>query len=158
MPKLSATDPSRWSYTTTGIIKRTGLTRREVEQLRREAREEANDPLDAREGDIQGIESREQTERKNPVSGIDLSKGATQKRRGIGLSDSPFSVEWDSDGFKGGSASLPGGGSVSWDREGEKGIEFGGFGVGMKPDGSGSIEFPGGTSIDYVVKGCFVVE
>ncbi|MDY7022247.1 MAG: hypothetical protein SWJ54_12960, partial [Cyanobacteriota bacterium] len=108
--------------------------------------------------EILSLESREQTERKNPASGIDLSKETTQKRRGIGLTDSPFSVEWDGDGFKGVSASLPGGGGVSWDREGEKGVEFGGFGVGVKPGGGGSIEFPGGISIDYVVRGCFVVE
>ncbi|MEL7038919.1 MAG: hypothetical protein AAFO04_25420 [Cyanobacteria bacterium J06592_8] len=159
MPKLSYNDPSRWSYSTTGIIKRTGLTRREVEQLRREAKEEASDPLISRERDGQTIKGQDYLERKNKTAGIDLSKETTQKRRGVGVVDLPFSAEVDEQGFKSVEGKLPGGaGRVSWDREGEKGVSAGGFGVGVKPDGGGSVEFPGGISIDYVVRGCFVVE
>ncbi|MEA5500372.1 hypothetical protein VB834_09205 [Limnoraphis robusta Tam1] len=92
------------SNTTTAISKRTGLSREEIETMRREAYQETK-------------------------------------------------------GIKSGSIKAGGIGKISANTAGGIGLSVAGFGLKVKPDGSGGeVSFPGGLKVSFKKEGCFTVE
>ena len=152
---------TRYSYTSSAIEKRTGLTRREIEQMRREAREETQENPFKREDDVFGID-RQLDQPEKPKLGIDLRKNIPEPIERVTKLDTPISVEWGTEGVEKASLNIPLGiGGVSIAYGPEDGIQGSvsalGFGV-EKKEGGGKVELPGGISIDFVEKGCYVVE
>ncbi|WP_413160086.1 hypothetical protein ACL6C3_16845 [Capilliphycus salinus ALCB114379] len=106
-------DWTKYAYTASAISKRTGLTRREIEQMRREARQEVSDSID--------INERVTYKPDNRKRGIGEGRGVGQ----LGRKTSPFSLSFGKDGVGfgiggggfgvtknpggGGSVSFPGG-------------------------------------------------
>jgi hypothetical protein len=146
-------DWTKYSYTSSAIEKRTGLTREEIRELREYGKEEAYDSPFKREEGIRGI--RNEDIQPKPKPGINLKKGAEQSVRRSSLIESPFSVEANEEGVQKASISLPGGFGASYGNNGI-GVSGLGFGVEFGEDKS-SVELPGGIKITFVNKGCFVI-
>lgn len=101
MPRVVGSDTN---YSTSGIARRTGLTRREVEQLRSEGRRDIEE-----RGDLRG--------RSIPLGIGEVQIGEDRKgQRGASVSALGFGVEMREDG--GGSISFPGGMSVEFSDQG----------------------------------------
>ena len=156
-------DWTKYSYTSRSIEKRTGLTRSEIQQLRREAREEVLEAPSYEQG-VTGILIEVVEPPGSKRKGINLRKdnGGTSTER-ITLFNTPFGVEFDAGGIKAVSGTLDlGVGSIGGTYEfGEDGglsgsVEAFGFGVEYEP-GKGTVSLPGGTEITMVEKGCYVV-
>ena len=151
-------DWTKYSYTSSSIEKRTGLTKSEIQQLRREAREISEGvEYDA---DIWGIErSIEDYENKplNKPKGIDLSKdrrGSSPVER-IGRRNI-IGIEFEGFTPRGVNLDLPGGFEF---KATDEGVGIGGLGFGVEfGEGRGTVDLPGGISIDFIEKGCYVVE
>ena len=149
-------DWTRYAYTSSALEKRTGLTRREIEQMRREAREESEKNPLKREDNIFGLD-REIEEPGRP-KGIDLRKNPGSPVERVTKLDTPISVEWGTKGVEKVQINTPFGSVAYRPDDGVQGsVSALGFGV-EKKEGGGKIELPGGISISFVEKGCYVVE
>ncbi len=155
MSRVGNKKPRRSDSTTTGISKRTGLSRDEIQRMRREALR------DAREGP--SVERRLGYTTRPPVAQpkkeldpFNLAKDPPRTSPSSPIVKKlPVSVEVDAGGIKGVGLSL-GVGQVSAGREGI-GASIGGVGFKIDESGGGEITTPG-VRIVFKREGCFTVE